>query len=77
MQEVVIVSTARTPVGAFNGALSTIPAPKLSAITIKAALERAGMHYKYTLHIIYMFNLLHYHKIFILSLLIFIGLFQE
>lgn len=42
-KEVVIVSTARTPIGAFNGALSTVPAPQLSAITIKAVLERANI----------------------------------
>ena len=39
--EIVIVSAARTPVGSFNGALSSIPAHELGAITIKAALERA------------------------------------
>ncbi len=41
--EVWIVGAARTPVGSFNGALSTIPASKLGAIAIKAALERAGV----------------------------------
>ena len=39
--EIVIVSAARTPVGSFNGALSSLPAPELGAIAIKAALERA------------------------------------
>jgi len=43
LKDVVIVSTARTPIGSFNGALSTVPATKLSAITIKAALERGGV----------------------------------
>jgi len=43
LKDVVIVSTARTPIGSFNGALSSIQAPKLSAITIKAALERGGV----------------------------------
>lgn len=38
--EVVIVSTARTPIGSFLGALSTIPAPKLGAIAIKGALDK-------------------------------------
>ena len=42
--EVWIVGAARTPVGSFNGALSTIPAAKLGAIAIKAALERAGVN---------------------------------
>ncbi|MFG1425489.1 acetyl-CoA C-acetyltransferase [Roseixanthobacter glucoisosaccharinicivorans] len=41
--DVVIVGAARTPVGSFNGALSTLPAHQLGAIAIKAALERAGV----------------------------------
>ncbi len=40
-REVVIVSAARTAIGSFGGALSTIPAPKLGAVAIKGALERA------------------------------------
>jgi acetyl-CoA C-acetyltransferase len=43
MSDVVIVSAARTPVGSFSGALSTLPAHELGAIAIKAALERAGV----------------------------------
>ncbi len=43
MNDVVIVSAARTPVGSFSGALSTLPAHELGAIAIKAALERAGV----------------------------------
>jgi len=42
MTETVIVGAARTPVGSFLGSLSTVPAPRLGAIAIKAALERAG-----------------------------------
>jgi acetyl-CoA C-acetyltransferase len=42
MKETVIVGAARTPVGSFLGALSSVPAPKLGAIAIKAAVERAG-----------------------------------
>jgi acetyl-CoA C-acetyltransferase len=38
---IVIASAARTPVGSFNGSLSTLPASKLGEIAIKAALERA------------------------------------
>ena len=41
MEDVVIVSAARTPVGAFNGAFATLPAHKLGEIAIKAALQRA------------------------------------
>jgi acetyl-CoA C-acetyltransferase len=41
MEEVVIVSAARTPVGAFNGAFGSLPAHKLGEVAVKAALERA------------------------------------
>jgi acetyl-CoA C-acetyltransferase len=41
--EIVIASAARTPVGSFNGALSSLPAHDLGAIAIRAALERAGV----------------------------------
>ncbi len=43
LREVVIVSAARTPVGSFGGVLSSIPATKLGAIAIEAAIERAGI----------------------------------
>lgn len=43
MKEVVIVSAARTPVGSFLGALANIPAPRLGAIAIKGALEKAKL----------------------------------
>ncbi len=42
-REVVIVSVARTPIGSFQGALASLSAPKLGAVAIKAALERAGV----------------------------------
>lgn len=41
--EAVILSAARTPIGKFQGALSSIPAPNLGAIAVKAAVERAGI----------------------------------
>ena len=41
--DVVIVSAARTPVGSFLGALSSLSAAELGSIAIKAALERAGV----------------------------------
>src|SRR6201999_3449061 len=41
MEDVVIVSAARTPVGSFNGAFANVPAHELGRIAIKAALERA------------------------------------
>ena len=43
MSDVVIVSAARTPVGSFNGALSSLPAHELGRIAIQAACERAGI----------------------------------
>jgi len=42
-EEIVIVSAARTPVGSFNGSLSSVPAHKLGEVAIRAALERAGV----------------------------------
>ena len=42
-REVVIVGAARTPIGAFQGALAKLTAPQLGAIAIKAALERSGV----------------------------------
>ena len=41
--DIVIVGAARTPVGAFNGALGNLPAHELGKVAIKAALERAGI----------------------------------
>jgi acetyl-CoA C-acetyltransferase len=43
MREVVIVSAARTAIGAFQGALSRIPAIDLGALAITEAIERAGI----------------------------------
>jgi acetyl-CoA C-acetyltransferase len=40
--DIVIVSAVRTPVGAFNGTLGTLPAHDLGKVAIAAALERAG-----------------------------------
>jgi acetyl-CoA C-acetyltransferase len=40
---VYIVSATRTPLGAFQGALSPLPAPKLGAVAIEAALSRASL----------------------------------
>ena len=43
MKDVYIVSAVRTPIGSFMGSLSSVPAPKLGAAAIKAALEKAGV----------------------------------
>tara|TARA_Y100000815_G_scaffold23333_1_gene19660 strand:- start:1966 stop:3144 length:1179 start_codon:yes stop_codon:yes gene_type:complete len=42
-KEVVIVSAVRTPIGSFLGSLSSVPAPKLGAVAIKAALEKINL----------------------------------
>ncbi len=43
MQDVVIISAVRTPIGSFGGALSTLSATDLGAAAIRGALERAGV----------------------------------
>ena len=43
MNEVVIVSACRTPIGSFGGALSSLTAPKLGAIVIDEAIKRANI----------------------------------
>src|SRR6266567_596111 len=40
---VFIVSAARTPVGTFLGSLASLAAPRLGAVAIRAALERAKL----------------------------------
>ncbi len=42
-EEIVIADAARTPVGSFNGALSSLSAHQLGEIAIRAVLERAGV----------------------------------
>ncbi len=44
--DVVIVSAARTPVGSFNGTLSSLPAHQLGKVAIEAAMARAGIEAK-------------------------------
>ena len=41
--DIVIVGSVRTPIGRFEGALSSVPAPQLGAVAIRAAVERAGI----------------------------------
>jgi acetyl-CoA C-acetyltransferase len=43
MDDIVIVSAARTPVGSFSGAFATVPAHQLGEVAIRAALERAKL----------------------------------
>jgi acetyl-CoA C-acetyltransferase len=42
-RDVVIVGAARTPIGSFLGSLAAVPAPRLGAVAIRAALQRAGL----------------------------------
>lgn len=41
--QVYIVSAVRTPIGSFGGTLKDVPATKLGAAAIKAAIEKAGV----------------------------------
>ncbi|MBU6497024.1 MAG: acetyl-CoA C-acetyltransferase [Rhodospirillales bacterium] len=43
MDDIVIVSAARTPVGSFNGAFGSVPAHVLGTAAIEAAIARAGI----------------------------------
>ena len=42
-KQVYIVSAVRTPMGSFGGVLKDVPATKLGAVAIKAAVEKAGI----------------------------------
>ncbi len=46
MNEAVIVSAVRTPLGSFNGSLGNVGATQLGAIVIEAAIDRAGIEKK-------------------------------
>ena len=43
MEEIVILSAVRTPIGAFQGGLSSLPAHALGARALAGAIERAGL----------------------------------
>ena len=43
MEEVVIVSAVRTPIGKFQGSLTDLSAPQLGAIVVREAVKRAGV----------------------------------
>src|SRR6202158_3330954 len=42
-EDIVIVSAARTPVGAFNGAFAALPAHELGKVAVQETLKRAGV----------------------------------
>ncbi len=43
MSEVLLLSATRTPIGAFQGALASVPAPRLGAAAIRGAVAQAGV----------------------------------
>lgn len=43
MDDVVIISAVRTPIGKFQGALQDLTAPQLGAIVVREAVKRAGV----------------------------------
>ena len=43
MEEIVIVSAVRTPIGKFQGALSDLPAVQLGALAVRESVRRAGI----------------------------------
>ena len=53
MDEIVILSGARTAIGTFGGSLAAVPPTKLGAIAAKAALERAGVEGGQIGHVVY------------------------
>ncbi len=57
MKEVFIVSAVRTPMGSFNGSLSTVPAPMLGAAAIKGALSKGNIKAEW-IEEVYMGNVL-------------------
>ena len=44
MKDVVIVGAVRTPIGCFQGALSSFTAVELGSVVVKALVERSGLH---------------------------------
>jgi acetyl-CoA C-acetyltransferase len=53
MPKTVILSAARTPVGKMGGGLASLPAVKLGAIAIEAALERAAVEPEQVEHVVF------------------------
>ncbi|MEE8436728.1 MAG: acetyl-CoA C-acetyltransferase [Candidatus Neomarinimicrobiota bacterium] len=44
LKEIVIVSAKRTPIGAFQGILSTVPAAELGAVVIRSIMDETGLN---------------------------------
>lgn len=58
MEDVFIVSSVRTPLGAFLGGLSQVSAPKLAGVAIKEAVEQSGLSDKSEINAVYVGNVL-------------------
>ena len=43
VQDVLIASAVRTPLGSFLGSLSSVPATRLGAVAVQAAVVQAGV----------------------------------
>lgn len=43
LNDVVIVSSVRTPIGSFRSSLASLPAPRMGSMAIQAAIEKAGI----------------------------------
>src|SRR4030042_4219605 len=43
MNDVVVLSACRTPIGSFRGTLSSLSAPRLGAVVVREAVRRAGI----------------------------------
>ena len=48
MTDIVIAGGARTPIGRFNGGLSSLPPTKLGEIAVREALQRAKVGIPFT-----------------------------
>jgi acetyl-CoA C-acetyltransferase len=42
-RDIVIAAPVRTPIGGYNGALKSVPAPELGAVVVRETLRRAGL----------------------------------
>jgi len=57
LNEVVVASAVRTPIGSFQSTLSSVPATRLGSIAIKSAIDKAGLRSK-DVQEVYMGNVL-------------------
>ena len=50
MEEIIIGSATRTPIGEFGGSLREVPASELAIGVMRAAVDRIGLEKKYIDH---------------------------